>query len=38
MILRYLKIQSDLKIILSAHQNNYVERFNVDDVAKNFTF
>jgi len=37
-LLKYLKIllDTDMKIILLDHQNNYVERLNIDDnAAKN---
>jgi len=36
-LLKYIKIwlDTDIKIILLNHQNNYVERLNVDEV-KNF--
>jgi len=38
-LLKYLKIllDTDMKIILLDHQNNYVERLNIDDnTAKSF--
>jgi len=37
-LLKYLKIwlNTDLKIILLDHQNNYVERLSVDNTAKSF--